>query len=330
MKSYEQNFLEIAKKYGGENFTEKAYLEIASQKDFLDTVDEVASVIFKKIESVEQKTRVAEEIARVIVEKVSDEWKGLNIKDIFEVRNLKLGESKRISLDKKFRATYLNKGANSVEQTLDITEMEIPTSVIDVMVDVPIFKFLSGVATAKDIESKMKEALDQRLLAMAMEVAIASTETTNTNLYTSLASSTNVPDDLKAALNKAWRNVKNPSGIIGARGNIGYVYELPGYSEKYMEKVDSGNLSTFKGLPMIAIDNDSDKNGDSTIIDKSSNNILDTILVPRKGRNFIAIVGASFSASQYDVKQKKYIFNMFIEAGAASINNENGRILMPA
>jgi len=327
----ELNFklIELASKYDT-NFNKVAAIEIASaQKNESDFSDEIASSIISGRKTESEKTKAALEIASVIIEKVTDEWDGIDLSKVFEIRNLKAGDTKRISFDHNFRATYLNKGANSIENTLDVTDLEVPTSVIDVMVDVSIFKFISGRVKASEIEKKMLKALNQKITTMALEVMIASTDTTVTDLYTSLSGSGDVSGDFQVALAKCFKNVKNAAGVVGTKGNVFYTYDFTNYSNSTLEKIDGGKLQMFRGLPLITVDEEDDKNGLSLLTDKATNNISDTVIVPAKGKNFIVYEGTVVRPDPvYDPKNKKFTYNIIALVGAASISDKNGRILM--
>ena len=316
--------IEMAEKYGIKN--DKAQ-EYASKVGVVTFNDELATEIVRQAKTQVKKQLAFDEIAQVTFETITEEWVPVALSKIFNVQNLKFGGSKRIIRNEKFRATIINKGASSMENTPDRTAIEIPTDVYDIMVDVPLFKILEGSFKLSEIEAEMKEAMQMKMTQVALETVIASTETTNANLYTDISASDDFEKDFLAALNKAFRNIKGATGILGKRSNAMRVSELPGYSERTKEQIDkNGVLEYWKGLPITSVEDAEDKNGLSLLVGAAAGNADDTVMMVAKNQAFIVYEGSQFLASNYDIKEKKYVMNIAALMGCASIMNKHGRI----
>lgn len=327
-----KEILDILKKhYESDSFgslVESASAYITDEKTEEAWINEVVNAFGKKHKENENLVKeFGKEVATVVVDTVLDKWENPMLEKIFVVHRGKFGDPMQIDETFNFSATVCNPGASSFENLVDKQHVTIPTDIVDVFVNVSIFKILNGAFSLAELKERMKSSIDFTIFALGFNTMLAAVDTSDTDRYDDLSSSTDFSTDLKTALSTLTAYMSDyaePVAIIGMNSKVNIIQDFDGYSEQVLADIDKGMFSgTWRGIPIVGIKLMSDKNGVSLLSLGETNYIGNHIVIAASGANHMGIQGSTMMFQDYDIKQKTYRLNAFVPVGFVSIDEKN-------
>lgn len=281
-------------------------------------------------QTAEEKHAFAKQVASIIVEDISFEHDiNVSLNQIGEVRDKSMGDTFKVYERNPFVCYTLVPGESSVTQRRETNQTTIPTSVLDVEVEASIFRVLSGHIDPQKIKMDMQRAIVFKMFYLAFS-ALISANGTSGDFYA--ASDDNLAALMTAVdgINRSMQDAGNRGrGLMGLSSNIfilsDYITDsgnAVNYSERTKEAIDFGQFKQYKGMNLVLVEKPSDLDGNSLIGDDVDDYI---VILPQKGV-YIAKESTAHSFEGYDIKDKKWYYNLFIEFGILVQENKVGVI----